>query len=345
MKHQLRWNLVAVAIIVIVATLGCQVITIEQKTAQAEAVTGAEKEEPINIRLGFNTWVGYGPFYIAQEKGFFAEHGLNVDLQRIEGTADRRSALIAGRLEGMGSTVDDLIISAAQGVKGKMVLALDESAGADGILTVKDINDVQDFKGKEIAVQPGFVNHFFLLYILDANGLSSKDITVVPMDPDKASAAFIAKEVDVAVTWEPYLSQVAEDRPDGKTFLTSNDYPGLIVDILVFNNDFIEKEPDAVRAFVDAWYEALDFLATNPEEGHAIIGQAMGLDSAEVGDILSGVKFLAEDDNVQYYDRSEAVNIYDIAATAERLWQNEGFIDQPLDVNNLIEASFLSGSQ
>jgi len=339
MRYRLKWILVLViaAVTLMVATMGCQVV--------AEQVVTEKQEEPTNIRLGFNTWVGYGPFYIAQEQGFFSKRGLNVDLQRIEGTADRRSALIAGRLEGMGSTIDDLIISAAQGVEGKMVLALDESAGADGILTVKDINNVQDFKGKEIAVQPGFVNHFFLLYILDANGLSSKDVTVVPMDPDKASAAFIAKEVDVAVTWEPYLSQVENDRPDGKKFLTTSDYPGLIVDNLVFNNDFIEKEPDAVRAFVDAWYEALEFLATNPEEGQAIIGKAMGLDAAEVGDILSGVKFLAKDDNLKYYDQAKEVNIYDIAATAERLWQNEGFIDQPLDVNNLIEANFLTGSQ
>jgi NitT/TauT family transport system substrate-binding protein len=98
MSSKLKGLLVTLVIIIVVGVVaGCH---------QSAGAT-----EP--IRVGFNTWVGFGPFYIAQEKGFFAKRGLNVELQRIEGTGDRRSAFIAGRLEGMGSTVDDLIIGAA----------------------------------------------------------------------------------------------------------------------------------------------------------------------------------------------------------------------------------------
>lgn len=329
MRSDLKWILAIIAtIIVLGAVTGCQQST--------------EASQP--IRIGFNTWVGYGPLYIAQEKGFFTNHGVTVELQRIEGTGDRRSGLIAGRLDGMASTVDDLIISAAQGVSGKMVLGIDESAGADGILTTKDITSVADFKGKSIAVQPGFVNHFFLLYILDANGLSSKDVTIVPMEPDKASAAFVAKEVDIAVTWEPHLSEVEKNRPDGQRFLTTSDYPGLIVDILIFGNDFIEKRPNDVRAVVDAWYEALEFLRTNPDEGNAIIAQAMDLTPEDVGGMLSGVKFLSKEDNAKYHDKAEKVNVFSIAATAAKLWQAEGFIDKPVDVDSVIDTTFLKGS-
>lgn len=297
------------------------------------------------VRIGFNTWVGYGPFYIAQEKGFFAERGLDVDLQRIEGTGDRRSALIAGRLDGMGSTIDDLVISVAQGVPAKMVLGLDESAGADGILTLEDVTDIQQFKGKSIAVQPGFVNHFFLLYILNDNGLSSQDVEIRPMEPDTASAAFVAGDVDIAVTWEPHLSQVRDNKPDGKTFLTSSDYPGLIVDILVFRAEFIEENPEAVQAVVDAWYEALAFMESSPDEANEIIGRAMELDPAVVAEILTGVKFLAEADNLQYHDTDAAVNVFSVAATASEIWQDEGFIETPVDATTLIDTSFLEGSE
>lgn len=331
MRKSLRVKvLFVVAVVVIIAVLAaCQ-----------SAATSAQE-----IRLGFNTWVGFGPFYIAQEKGFFSKRNLNVDLQRIEGTGERRSALIAKRLEGMGSTVDDLIISVAQGVPARMVLGLDESAGADGILAPEDITDVQQFKGKSIAVQPGFVNHFFLLYILNDNGLTSSDVEIKPMEPDKASAAFVSNDVDIAVTWEPHLSQVRENRPDGKTFLTSSDYPGLIVDILVFREDFVAEHPEAVQAFVDAWYEALDFLETDPDEANEIIGQAMDLDAAEVADILTGVKFLSEEDNLQYHDKAEAVNVFSIASTASELWQIEGFIDAPVDAESLITTDFLKASE
>lgn len=311
----------------------------------ATVVLGQRARIPPEIRIGINDWVGYGPFYIAQEKGFFAKRGLNVDIQQIIETPDRRAALIGDRLDGMGSTVDDLIIGAAQGVPAKMVLGLDESAGGDGILTSEDITDIKQFRGKTIAVQPGFVNHFFLLYILDENGLSSKDIELRPMDPEQANEAFIAKEVDIAVTWEPHLSQVRDNRPDGKTFLTTTDYPGLVVDVLVFRADFIEEYPDAVAAFVDAWYEALDFMETNPTEAHEIIGNALGLEPALVEEILTGVEFLNQEDNLQYHDPNQPVNVFSIAATANRLWQAEGYIAKPIDTTNLIDISFLQGSE
>jgi len=329
-------RLTRTCLLVGVVLLMATVMACQQQAAPAETQ---------DINLGFNTWVGYGPFYIAQEKGFYTKRGLNVDIQRIEGTGDRRSALIAGRLDAMGSTIDDLVIGAAQGVPGKMVLGLDESAGADGILATADIDSVEDFKGRSVAVQPGFVNHFFLLYILDDYGLSSKDIDLKPMDPDKASAAFVAGDVDVAVTWEPHLSHVQENRPDGKTFLTSSDYPGLIVDILVFREDFIDDHPEAVTAFVDAWYEALDFIETNPDEAHEIIGNTMDLDAPEVADILTGVKFLDEEANLAYHDSNSEVNVFGVSETASRIWEAEGFIDKAVDASTLIDISFLKGSE
>src|SRR2546430_1151545 len=99
---------------------------------------------PSTFRIAFNTWVGYGPFYIAQEKGFFKEEGLNVELQRIEGTGERRAALISGRIEALGSTIDDLVVGASQNVPAKMVLGIDESHGADGVVAVRSIRTLQD---------------------------------------------------------------------------------------------------------------------------------------------------------------------------------------------------------
>ena len=261
-----------------------------------------------------------------------------------EGTGERRAALVAGRLEGAGSTADDLIIGAAQDVPAKMVLALDESVGADGILTGQDISEPSQLRGKSIAVQPGFVNHFFLLYVLDSHGLSSKDVKIVPMEPDKASAAFLSRDVDVAVTWEPHLSEVKNHRQDGRVLLTTKDYPDIIVDILVFRNDFINTHSHQVRAFVEAWYDALDFLRENPDESHAIIAAALGLKKEEIGGMLKGVKFLGREDNLRYYDKTAKVNVYSIASTASRLWHQEGYIEHDVDPNELITASFLAGT-
>lgn len=297
---------------------------------------------PNHIGVGFNTWVGYGPFYIAQERGYFSEEGLRVDLQRIEGTGERRAALAAGRLDAMGSTIDDLVVSASQGVPARLVLALDESAGADGILVAESISGAKDLKGARIAVQPGFVNHFFLLFVLSQNGIKASDVHVVPMEPDKAAAAFVAKEVDVAVTWEPHLTAVKENRPDGKVLLTSSDFPGLIVDILVFRRDFVEEHPDTVRSFVRAWYRAVQFLGENPEEGRRIIASAFNLDRSEVAEMLSGVRLFGEEENAAYFNRANKVNVYGVAQAAARLWEEAGIIPNRPDVDQLIDERLFS---
>ncbi|HXV99027.1 MAG TPA: hypothetical protein VEC93_11445, partial [Anaerolineae bacterium] len=80
------------------------------------------------------------------------------------------------------------------------------------------------------------------------------------------------------------------------------------------------------------------------EEANAIIAEAMDLAPADVSGMLSGVKFLSKEDNAKYHDKAEQVNVFSIAEIATKLWQAEGFIDKPVEVEGLIDPSFLKGS-
>ena len=60
------------------------------------------------LRLGVSTWVGFGPFYIAKEKGFFDEEGVAVDLITIDEQKVRFAELAAGNLDGLATTVDTM---------------------------------------------------------------------------------------------------------------------------------------------------------------------------------------------------------------------------------------------
>ncbi|SRR6266404_3151677 len=299
------------------------------------------------FRVGFNTWVGYGPFYVAKEKGFFKEEGLDVDLQRIEGTGDRRAALIARRIEALGSTIDDLVVGASQGVPAKMVLGIDQSNGADGIVAVKGINDIKDLKGKTIAVQPGFVNHFFLLYLLDKNGLSPNDVHIEAMEPDAAGLAFVAGKIDVAVTFEPHLSK-AKERTDGHVLITSADpiAKGVIVDNLIVRNDVIEGRRDDVEKFIRAWYKAVQYCKTNPDDANTIIGKEFGLQPSEVSEMLSvrepSVILFNQEMNRKFLSLSaEPHTVLEIAGKAAQLYSRAGLISSSPDPKSLVDTTFL----
>jgi NitT/TauT family transport system substrate-binding protein len=46
------------------------------------------------------TWTGYGPLFLAKEKGFFKKNGIDVDLSIVEGLAERKQSLASGKIDG-----------------------------------------------------------------------------------------------------------------------------------------------------------------------------------------------------------------------------------------------------
>jgi len=298
-----------------------------------------EKSKNINFRIGFNTWVGYGPFYIAKEKGFFQDEGLNVDLIRIEGTGDRRAALIGNRIEALGSTVDDFVIGLSQGLNGKMVLMVDASQGGDGIIVKQNINSVKDFKNKKIGVQPGFVSHFFLLSLLDKYGIPADSVTIVALEPDAAAAAIYNNEIDVAVTWEPNLSAV-KNHTNYKLLLTTKDSIArdIIVDNLIVRDDIDDEK---IRKVNRAWFRAISYMQTNREDALAIISKNFSLEKGELSNMLSGVHFPSLQENKVFFEKKAL----DLAKDAQRLYTQSQIINgTPYNLQNLntrITASYL----
>ncbi len=304
------------------------------------------RKKPKDFTIAFNTWVGYGPFYIAKEMGFFKKEGLDVKLVRIEGTGERRAALMAKRIEALGSTIDDFVVGLSEGLNGKMVMVVDESFGADGIVAKENIKSISQFRGKRIAVQPGFVNHFFLLYLLDKIGMTQNEIIISPLEPDKAASALLNKEVDVAVTWEPHLSVIKNEKGFRLILTTTNSIAQhLIVDNFVVRNDVLKNRSEEVRKIMKCWFEAVDFLKNNQQEGDEIIKKAFGLKSpAEVREMLKGVVFPSLQQNLTLFNTNTHPNVSEKAEKALKLYQQEGIIenaDRVYPLEKKIDASYI----
>ena len=85
---------------------------------------------------------------------------------------------------------------------------MDESHGGDGIVATKDIQSIADLKGKMVAVpERRSVASSYLNVLLKEAGLSEADIETVDLSAEDAGDAFLMREVDAAVTWEPCLTQ------------------------------------------------------------------------------------------------------------------------------------------
>jgi NitT/TauT family transport system substrate-binding protein len=68
--------------------------------------TAASTKYSGTIHIASSTWTGYAIIYLANAKGIWKTHGLDVNFKDVEDPNDRFIALAAGRLEGMASTVD-----------------------------------------------------------------------------------------------------------------------------------------------------------------------------------------------------------------------------------------------
>lgn len=185
------------------------------------------------LKIGYPVWVGYGPLFLAEKKGFLKELGTPVEFVLMEDTKPRYVALAAKRIDGLMTTIDTVVQRVKPDFQMAAILAMDDSKGGDGIVARKEIATIKDLKGKRVAFSEGSVSHFFLAFLLKQNGMSLKDIVVVNMTAGDAGAAFVAGKVDAAVTWEPWLTK-GKQAPHGKVLVDSSATPNLIVDVLVF---------------------------------------------------------------------------------------------------------------
>jgi len=291
--------------------------------------------------IGHSTWVGYGPLFIARDKRFFDEAGVNVELKTFEDPKSRFFALISGRLDGIATTLDTASLYWTPEHPFRSVVGLDDSKGGDGVVAIDSIKTVKDLRGKRVAYNKGSVSEFFLAVLLKQNGMTEEDLQSIQMQQDDAGAAFVAHKVDAAVTWEPWLSR-AKQTQGGHVLVDSSSTPGLIVDILLFRDDVIKNHPDAVKAAVAGWFRAVDYWKANPDESDALMAKAVGgwlKDVKTFKETLAGVRFYDKAINQQYFVPGGV--IFKTAQNAIDFWKSSGRIRVNEDANTLVDPQFI----
>lgn len=267
------------------------------------------------LSVAHSTWIGYGALYIAKEKGFFEKAGLDVDLKIIEASSDALAAMQGGQIDVVASTIDNFSLFAGNGADLAVLVALDESSGGDGIVAKKEIAELADLKGRTVGVQKGSVSQFLLAQALDRAGLTLNDINAIDMKSGDAGAAFVAGSVDAAVTWQPWLSK-AEATEFGKILIDTGDMPGLIVDALAARSDFAREHEADFKAFVDAYFEGVDFMREEPAAANEIIARNLKMSQETLEATLSDVRFFTRKDNADFFAGDDSA--------AQQLVENAG---------------------
>jgi NitT/TauT family transport system substrate-binding protein len=307
----------------------------EQAPAQAETIT-----------IAHSTWVGYGPLYIARDKGFFKDNGVDVDLVVMEDPKERFPTLMADRIQMIASTVDTALLYMKQPDDFKYIVAIDDSNGGDGIVANKDIKSIADLKGKQVAVNEGSVSEFYLNVLLAKAGLSESDLNVVNMTAADAGTAFVSKQVDAAVTWEPWLSR-GKATDHGHLLVDSSTTPGLITDAIIVKTSWLKDHQKEAAAIVKSWNEGVAYYRAHPDESLEIMAKGVGgwlKDPKDFKETLSGIKFYGAEDNKAFFGTKDKPGpLYQTVKEAIEVWSSRGKMQVKTTPDQLIDYSFVNG--
>lgn len=306
---------------------------------------GSSAANPTNLTpatIAVTSWIGNTALYIAEEKNFFRDSGLNLTIRTFVSVAESFPAFAIGQIQAVAPVTSEVVSLSAQQTDYRIVGVMDTSVGADAILAQKGISSVQDFKGKRIAVQRGGVGHFFLLQILAEAGMTEEDVIIVDTTTEAGAAAFEAGNVELAYSHAPYVDKALSVQKEASIVYDSSKMPTAIADVYAFNNAFIESNPEAVQGFVKSIFSALDFLKSNEGEALAIAAKRLDVTPEELASQLNGINLPDLETNKEMLGNPES-DLYllkPLNALAEFL-KNQNQIETVPDMSNLIDPQFV----
>lgn len=305
---------------------------------QADVVSASSPAaELVKVRIGTQPWIGYGPWWIAKEKGLFEKYGLDAELIDFIEDKEVNAAFASGNMEAANLATHTAIKLFSVGVDLKLVLLEDVSTSADAILCEEGIKSVADLKGKQVAYEEGTTSDLLLNYALMQNDLALEDIIAVPMPASDAGTALMSGKVPAAVTYEPYISEALKENTKLKILYKAEERPGLISDVLVISGKFAKENPEAAKALLKVWGEALDFYNKDTSAGQEIIAKAVDSDAKDLETAFDGVQFYDLKENQADLSGDFLDTIKDVAEVSQTI----GLFEDIPDLSKLVDASFL----
>lgn len=251
----------------------------------------ANAAEP--LKIGYSDWPGWVAWEIPIQKGWFKEAGVDVDFEWFDYVASM-DAYAAGKLDAVGMTNGDALVTGSTGAPSTMIIINDYSNGNDMIIGQPGITSMKQLKGKKIGVEVGFVDHLLVLKALESAGMKESDVTLVNVPTNETPQVLASGEVSAIGAWQPSSGLALKGVPGSKAFYTSANDPGLIYDGLCVNPESLATRKKDWEKVLKVWYKTVAYIK-NPkthEDAVKIMASRVNIDPKEYASFLEGTKIL-----------------------------------------------------
>lgn len=248
--------------LLLVALTACQVLS---------GPPGPATPTPIRLPMGYIANVQFAPFYVAVEKGYFAQEGIELSFDysfetngvQLVGAGQLPFALVSG---------EQVPLARAQGLPVVMVAQWYQRYPiAVFALAEKGIRTPQDLQGRKVGL-PGFFGASYVGFkaLLYASGLRDEDVEAVDLGGFTQVAAVKEGKVDAAVGYINNEPLVLRRAGLAVNVIDVADYTALVGNGILTNERTIRDQPDLVRRFLRAFLRGLRDTLRNPREAFEI---------------------------------------------------------------------------
>lgn len=216
------------------------------------------------------------PLFVAAEKGFFKEAGLDVELVPFNSAMEKDVAMSAGQISGYFGDMITPVVLTANGTLVKIVAAYFNTKNEQRMFAILGApkypkKDLQDLASAGIACSSNTMLDYLMTRLLEKKGISTNKINLVEVKSIPIRLQMLMSEqVPAAVLPEPLVT-LAEMK--GARVMVDDRRTGMTGTALVFSDQFLAKNPDTVKAFIKVVQRANDFINQNPDQVRPIMNR------------------------------------------------------------------------
>jgi NitT/TauT family transport system substrate-binding protein len=232
------------------------------------------------------------PVYIAHEKQFWKELGLDVELVPFTSGRLCLDAVLAGKADA-GTMAETPIMNAGfNGAPIYIVASIHKSQKNTKVIARKDkgIAKPSDLKGHKVGVSIGTNGEFFMDQFLKRAGLTRKDLQVVNLRPEDMAGSVIRGDVDACFTWEPHV-QNAKTQLGEAAVIFNND--GIYTETynIVMTQSAAKAKSKELALLLQGLDKAVAYMHENPDDAVSIVSRRISMDANVLKAIWSDYTF------------------------------------------------------
>lgn len=257
----------------------------------AVTLSGCLRNEEKNDTMKYVGLKVYDPVYVAKDKGFFDEVGLDIEIvDTVAGGATAVQMVSSGDVQGALLSTMAIINARSAGLPVIGVTDIQsafDNSPLEEFFVRKDsgIEKVEDLKGKKIAinlVKSSF--HYTWLMALENAGMNVEDVTFINLPFSEQQAALERGDVDAIGLMQPYTKS-ARDSEDLKLLFDAVDIFGEKQFCEIFiNSVWAENNEETARKFVTGIVKAIEWIENNQDEAKQIISKYTGIEVDRIDD-------------------------------------------------------------